>query len=161
MQTFLPYADFERSARALDRQRLGKQRVEAWQIIRALEPDATGGWTRHPAVAMWRGFDLGLCAYGLAMCREWSRRGYVDRMAERFRAHALARHGVDELEIISVPLPAWMGDPRLHLSHQSNLVRKDPEFYGPRFPGVPADLPYFWPSTTIKELKTCLEASIR
>ena len=27
MQTFLPYADFERSARVLDAKRLGKQRV--------------------------------------------------------------------------------------------------------------------------------------
>ena len=29
MQTFLPYEDFRASARVLDRQRLGKQRVEA------------------------------------------------------------------------------------------------------------------------------------
>ncbi len=36
MQTFLPYADFERSAAVLDRQRLGKQRVETLQIFQAL-----------------------------------------------------------------------------------------------------------------------------
>ena len=36
VQTFLPYADFERSARALDRKRLGKQRVETIQVVRAL-----------------------------------------------------------------------------------------------------------------------------
>jgi len=29
MQTFLPYPDFARSAAVLDRQRLGKQRLEA------------------------------------------------------------------------------------------------------------------------------------
>ena len=33
----------------------------------------------------------------------------------------------------------------IHLSHQSNLVRKDREFYAPLFPGVPDDLPYIWP----------------
>ena len=32
MQTFLPYADFKRSAESLDNKRLGKQRVEAMQI---------------------------------------------------------------------------------------------------------------------------------
>ena len=32
MQTFLPYADFQRSAQVLDYKRLGKQRVEALQI---------------------------------------------------------------------------------------------------------------------------------
>jgi hypothetical protein len=35
VQTFLPYADFAESARVLDRARLGKQRVEALQVLRA------------------------------------------------------------------------------------------------------------------------------
>jgi hypothetical protein len=34
VQTFLPYADFERSARVLNPQRLGKQRVETIQCAR-------------------------------------------------------------------------------------------------------------------------------
>ena len=33
MQTFLPYADFAQSAKALDPKRLGKQRVETIQIV--------------------------------------------------------------------------------------------------------------------------------
>ena len=54
MQTFLPVADFEDGARLLDSPRLGKQRVETLQILRALElPDY--GWASHPAVRMWRG----------------------------------------------------------------------------------------------------------
>jgi len=36
MQTFLPYPDFKRSAQVLDRQRLGKQRVENLQLMTAL-----------------------------------------------------------------------------------------------------------------------------
>lgn len=36
MQTFLPYKDFKKSAQALDRQRLGKQRVETMQLMTAL-----------------------------------------------------------------------------------------------------------------------------
>ncbi len=42
-------------------------------------------------------------------------------------------------------LPPWLGDPALHRSHQSSLLRKDPEHYGRFFPGVPDDLPYEWP----------------
>jgi len=38
MQTFLPYADFARCAEVLDPRRLGKQRVEALQIMRACRP---------------------------------------------------------------------------------------------------------------------------
>ena len=36
MQTFLPYPDFERSAKVLDNKRLGKQRVEVLQILNVL-----------------------------------------------------------------------------------------------------------------------------
>jgi len=53
MQTFLPYADFKRSAQVLDYRRLGKQRVETWQLIRAINGE-TRGWRNHPAAVMWR-----------------------------------------------------------------------------------------------------------
>jgi hypothetical protein len=34
----------------------------------------------------------------------------------------------------------------LHLSHRSNLLRKDPIHYGPLFEdGLPDDLEYIWP----------------
>ena len=38
MQTFLPFADFSKSAACLDDKRLGKQRVECLQILKALQP---------------------------------------------------------------------------------------------------------------------------
>lgn len=36
MQTFLPYSNFAKSVQSLDRQRLGKQRVETMQIMQAI-----------------------------------------------------------------------------------------------------------------------------
>ena len=47
MQTFTPYSDFEESLRALDLKRLGKQRVEVIQIVRALNKRSAAakrGW---------------------------------------------------------------------------------------------------------------------
>src|SRR4051794_1613693 len=77
MQTFVPVADFEATARLLDTPRLGKQRVETLQILRALElPDY--GWASHPAVRMWRGRTPALVAYGLAMVKVWRDRGFAD-----------------------------------------------------------------------------------
>ena len=74
MQTFLPVADFTESARLLDNPRLGKQRVECLQVLRALElPDY--GWANHPVVTMWRGRTAGLVVYSLAMVRVWRERG--------------------------------------------------------------------------------------
>lgn len=55
MQTFLPYPDFERSAAALDYRRLGKQRIEAYQILQTLQNPEQRSWRNHPAVRMWRG----------------------------------------------------------------------------------------------------------
>lgn len=42
MQTFLPFPSFEETASALDYKRLGKQRVETWQLIRALNGESLG-----------------------------------------------------------------------------------------------------------------------
>lgn len=131
MQTFLPYADFRRSAQALDSRRLGKQRVEAWQILRCLEQP--NRWRNHPAVRMWAGYEDALKAYMNACIDEWVLRGYRNRMLKQ-------SHSPDPA------MPPWLGDCRFHRGQQSNLVRKDPDHYGPMFPGVPPDLPYFWPT---------------
>lgn len=149
MQTFLPFPDFTESARALDPRRLGKQRVEALQVFRGLTVPGYG-WRRHPAVRMWTGYEEALVRYGLDMCRVWTSEGRADTCAvtlvDDFQAlrpeavvrsqRQLARGG---------EVPPWIGDPAFHRSHQSALVRKDPEFYRDRFPGVPDDLPYVWP----------------
>ncbi len=149
MQTFLPYAEFRRTAAVLDDRRLGKQRVEALQILRALTLE-TYGWKRHPAVLMWAGAEPGLVAYGLEICAEWVRRGRADTCAATIRADAaLAGVAVAESEEAARglgALPWWLGDERLHASHRASLVRKDPDWYGPRFPCAdPAD-PYWWPT---------------
>lgn len=137
MQTFLPYADFERSARVLDRQRLGKQRVETWQLIRAND-GLTKGWVNHPAARMWRGYTTALAYYGIAVCEEWIRRGYKDTMLDRFQQ-------IVELENGRYENPSWLGRTDIHVSHQSNLVRKLPGHYREFFPHVPDDLEYIWP----------------
>ncbi|SHH24070.1 hypothetical protein SAMN05443575_3511 [Jatrophihabitans endophyticus] len=137
MQTFLPVPDFAESARVLDDARLGKQRVEAFQIIRALD-GVTRGWRNHPAVRMWRGYEPALLRYGLAVCDEWDRRGNADTVRAKLADHARE-------EGRRVFLPDWVGDDAVHASHRSNLLRKDPDFYGRYGWSEPADLPYVWP----------------
>jgi hypothetical protein len=136
VQTFLPYPDFRASCLVLDDRRLGKQRVETFQILRALTWP-TYAWKNHPAVAMWRGFVPALVAYGLASCAEWTRRGYGDTVADQ-----LAAWGTHP----SYDLPPWFGLDEMHRAHQSSLLRKDPAHYAALFPGVPDDLPYYWPT---------------
>lgn len=149
MQTFLPHPDFERSARSLDPKRLGKQRVECIQGVRGLTWE-TYGWKNHPAVKMWRGYEEALGRYSLVCCEVWLELGFADTCAATVRAD-LAKVGITDIrtqpELAAVDaLPPWLGDERFHGSHQSSLVRKDPAYYAPRFPGVPDDLPYHWPT---------------
>jgi hypothetical protein len=129
MQTFLPYSSFERSAEVLDYRRLGKQRVEAYQILCALS-DSKYGWQNHPAVRMWRGYEDALIAYYSVVCREWISRGYRNTMP------------------VLVPqtdyeIPSWLGDARFHYSHRSNLYRKNSEFYV-QWGGIDL-VDYVWP----------------
>jgi hypothetical protein len=149
VQTFLPHPDFAESAAVLDGKRLGKQRVEVLQILRALTR-AEYGWKRHPAVRMWEGCVEGVGAYGLAVCREWAARGGADTVAASIRDDLVAAglppvpRAQPELARVRA-LPEWLGDARLHDSHRAALVRKDPEHYGALFPDVDPQLPYFWP----------------
>ncbi|MGW0561850.1 MSMEG_6728 family protein [Streptomyces sp. NPDC003016] len=151
MQTFLPFSDFSASAAVLDARRLGKQRVEALQVLRGLTVPGYG-WARHPAVRMWAGYEEALVRYGLEICRLWTARGHRDTCAATMVAD-FAAHRPGTAVRLQVrlaedgDLPPWLGDPDFHRSHQSALVRKDPDFYEARFPGVPGDLPYVWPGS--------------
>ncbi|MFD3514712.1 MSMEG_6728 family protein [Streptomyces sp. NPDC058657] len=151
MQTFLPYSDFTRSAETLDRARLGKQRVEALQVLRGLTVPGYG-WRHHPAVRMWLGYEEALARYGLDVCAVWVAQGRADTCAatlladfSRHRPGAVVR--AQEELAGDGELPPWLGDPAFHRSHRSALVRKAPETYSPLFPGVPDDLPYVWPAS--------------
>lgn len=141
MQTFLPYPSFERSAKVLDYRRLGKQRVEAWQIFLALfDPDY--GWQNHPAVKMWRGYEVALLWYGVTMCEEWIARGYKDTLRIKFMS-VLNAYDVSRRFFYETPL--WHGNRKFHKSHKSNLLRKDKKYYSKHFKNVPDNLPYEWP----------------
>ena len=148
MQTFLPYPDFERSARTLDPKRLGKQRVECIQVVRGLTRSGYG-WRHHPAVLMWKGYEEALGRYAFTCCAVWAELGFADTCAATVGAD-LAEAGVVSVRsqpalAAALALPPWLGDEGFHRSHQSSLLRKNPAHYGPLFPGVPDDLEYVWP----------------
>jgi len=146
VQTFLPFPSFSASAEVLDSPRLGKQRVEVLQVLRALElPEY--GWGNHPAAAMWRGRTPALVRYGLDCVAAWTDRGHADSTAELIAEFAPEVVGSSQADLAAAGvLPSWVGRRDLHRSHRSNLLRKDPEHYAPRFErGLPDDLDYVWP----------------
>ncbi|KXK60692.1 cytoplasmic protein [Micromonospora rosaria] len=151
MQTFLPYPDFLASARVLDQKRLGKQRVEAIQVLRGLTRPGYG-WRNHPAVKMWAGYEEALVRYGLDVCAVWCAPGRADTCAATLTADLAAAGGPTRVrgraELAEAgELPPWLGRDDLHRSHQSSLLRKDPEHYRRFFGDVPPDLEYVWPTS--------------
>jgi hypothetical protein len=97
---------------------------------------------------MWRGYEEALGTYGLAMVEHWCGLGRADTCAGTIvedLAIAGVRRPRPQAKLPKRGIPPWLGDDRLHRSHQSSLLRKDPEWYRPFFPDVPDDLEYYWP----------------
>lgn len=139
MQTFLPDGAFSQCARVLDNRRLGKQRVECLQILKALRGE-TKGWRNHPATLMWHGHESCLGVYLNCMIEEWERRGFRNSIPR-----------CKQPELGPDYFPEWMLDferfDRVLNSHRSNLLRKDYAYYSQFGWIVEADLPYYWPVT--------------
>ena len=130
MQTFLPYDSFEESASVLDWKRLGKQRVEAMQIVNAIEKQT--GWRHHPVVHMWTPYIPALKHYTNVMIEEWIKRGYNNTMN---------LYDVTEYEYDP---PNWLGNEKFHSSHRANLLRKDYEHYSQFGWEENSESPYVW-----------------
>ena len=139
MQTFLPYPNSYSSAIVLDNRRLGKQRVEALQIAECLLVKESH-WKNHPAVLMWKDYVPYLVrVYIPAIMGEWLGRGYNNtKCGEKW---------VNLSAIVfneKIMKPHWLNED-FCIRHQSNLLRKDKNYYGPLFPNVPDNLEYIWP----------------
>jgi len=136
MQTFLPYESFRESAKVLDWRRLGKQRVEGMQIIKAitgekrLDGKPYKGWINHPASVMWKPYPEALKHYTNIMITEWMRRGYNNNM--KF------------YDVNNMVKPHWLGKEEFHSSHRANLLRKDREYYSQFNWKENPENPYVW-----------------
>lgn len=165
MQTFLPHNSFSWSLDCLDNKRLGKQRVEAMQILKALkqgpkiaykiEPikcrkvkvlkwglplDQGDGvahtpWYNHPCTKMWKDYEAALERYMNISIIKWKSRGFKNTMELSFKYHKLWE---------KVEYPPWFTE-EFCAAHRSNLLRKDKEYYSKFGWTEPDNLPYIWP----------------
>lgn len=75
------------------------------------------GWSNHPIVRMWTGYEEALKLYSNVMVEEWIRRGYRNNM---------------EIYDITEPMieyPWWLGTEEFHASHRAALLAKDYPHY--------------------------------
>jgi len=156
--TFLVTDDYAENATILNSSRLGKQRLEAKQIIIALEEGS--GWVNHPATKSWSGHIDSLKLYYNAIVTEWVKRGYNNNMP-------LYDLPPPE-EIIH---PPWIFEKPIQFAMMSQLIQKDSEFYSVEnlkskispvllhhfksLPPIYLKFGYIWPCKyTIEEIRT-------
>lgn len=150
MQTFLvDTSSYTSTFYKLDMKRLGKQRIEGYQILRAIN-DPNYGWQNHPAVKMWRPYPKELLNYTLLSCTIWRDRGYNDTVEAR-----LHEEFPDWSYSMDLSLPPFITD-RLIETHRANLWLKAPSQYPAAWELFALDLPnlvccpgrcnYYWPS---------------
>lgn len=132
VNTFVTSSSVVQCAKDLDPRRLGKQRVEAYQIWRVIK-GLTKGWKNHPAARAWEGHECALAMYTNVMIREWISRGYKNTM--EFLPHCK-----------NPRFPWWWGWEPVIMSHRASLNRKMPEYYKFSDLGVYADYGYIWPT---------------
>lgn len=150
----MPFANINLSAATLDSRRLNKQLLEGGQIYRILATNKTkGGWVRHPAVLMWKNYDMGLFAYLEGIKNECIHRGI---QTEKNWNTILDLHKNNWHRGDKVVMPGWWGDEQVHLSHRQNLYNKDPDYYAffaddNRLSAVSCcdKCNYFWPTHTL------------
>ncbi len=142
VNTFIPYSDFDECAKVLDNKRLGKQRVEAKQIIDIITGKSKGkGWVNHVVTKMWRGHEKALMLYYNAIVQEWIKRGFKNNMM-LFEVKG------------RVVKPWFITNRSIRLSHQASLIRKYKEYYSHIFKDVPEEYlqySYIWPSKLTKQ----------
>ncbi len=144
--TFLPYTSFKKSLESLDRQRLTKQRLEAFQIISCIKK-GSGGWSNHPATKMWKDYLPALIEYYNLSLIEFANRGYNNVKLVHMECKE------------RIVYPWWLGYEPLHLSHQAVLIRKKPDHYielfGDNFISesklIYLYMGYIWPSNVADE----------
>lgn len=130
MQIFRPYVDWSRSAAVLDDLRLGKQRVEAKQILNVflrkagLLRDGLRGWLNHPIVLLYynggRPYVDDVIGMFNACVREWVRRGKQSSI------------NLDDVKHLLDQLEKTPGTPITHLheiEYRRILLLKKPSHY--------------------------------
>jgi hypothetical protein len=120
MQTFLTDADVRKSLESLDDKRLGKQRLEARQILTIFERIKNNehkiGWASHPVVAMWQGYEEFLKFYYNCSLEVWQNRGFVNDK-------------LSNIKVSNCVTPWWLGNELVHSCHRANLLRKANEHF--------------------------------
>ena len=137
IQTWLPLPSYKDSIECLSREHLILQRLNILEIMEEFhaipeEDSALPGdydshdLDGHPVLDMWKGHEVQLVELGLQTCEHYVKlTGKEDPLYQRLANHQEWATSEDA----DFSKPRWLGDVDFHLSHQSELLRRDREHY--------------------------------
>lgn len=136
LMTYLPYPDITFSLVALRPEHRLKQRKDALDIYNFLRLEKN---LDLKICKMWEGYHNCLARYF----------NIVNSLCDQDGAPKMPDldRGYEQQEgLYKLVFPPWWGNPKLHQSHRSNLIKLDKD-YERWFSGTPKNLPLYWPST--------------
>lgn len=144
MFTYLPYTDFERSARCLTDPILKQQQIDCLDVIEYVfipveykdvgsplercRIKVEGRWKNHPVSKMWAHYRWALLCYSFAINRECILRGF-DNIESKLKMYGNQVHQKTMTRKFPNQVPKFIYDMKLKLSHRAALIREDPEHY--------------------------------
>jgi len=141
MITFLPHANVKKSIECLDTNTLGQQRIDIRTILDTLNPKHPSKHLRwHPAVRMWRGYEIMLKGLLDECVMEYMRRGRRNRMV------------ISRVNYAQMRIPLWWGGPT-HGTHRVALMKKNPSWYNQFGWKEPSGQKIHWPIKSNGNLK--------
>lgn len=144
VNTFITSLYLPNTFKKLDFRRLGKQRLEAKQLIDILKMIDNGedvsnvGFSSHPVTQMWIGYTNALKAYYNLCLQEWIDRGYNNTMKKydidetKFINREVKFDGIKTTfisEDTEYSFPPFASFKPFILTHKAALYKKDPNFY--------------------------------
>jgi hypothetical protein len=127
VQVFLPYPDFEKSIRTLNKKHLTKQLVECIQLLSIIVHNKKG-YANHPVTKMWRNYARSLHKYAEICCRVIAEKYptyNLKKMQDRLNSAEFGGPVGDSV----VEDPWFLGNLEFHDSHKSSLWHKNREEY--------------------------------
>ncbi len=151
MLTLLPHRDYEVTAAELLDSDLENAILHTKMLLECLhqtDDDQVRAWNAHPAADMWRGYEVQLALYGLALCGQKLRREplWDSNLPDRIQWHFETATMPDDFKMEK---PPWMLDDfkirEVERTHRSHLIKRNRD-YKQAWPEVLAGMTPFQPS---------------
>lgn len=152
MQTLAPYAELQDIADVLKNEDLILQMKDGLHLLSIMHADQEDAWADHPVLRMWKGHEIFLAYYTLAMIEEGLHNRATLRQSSSFIGELTEWKASAEQHLAwassgdaTMKAPSWWGVIGYMREHRAVLLRRDPVWYRKHFATEKMDRFETWP----------------